>query len=271
MKGQVGVEITVADVKAEVTRLPPENRQEVLGNPNSVLQAAHGLYIKRALAARALKEKLDEKDLNAAILAVARDRLLAEMYLIKADGAIPDAETIEKLSKAHYEVNKTSFNGPEMVTARHILILKTKPDARTKAEEILAKIKAGEDFAKLATEFSDDTNSAKKGGLLEPFAKGRMVPTFEAAVFELAKPGDVSAVIESEFGFHVARLEARRPAGPRPYAEVKEDIRKVVLMGVSKERRRAVSDPIAEGAQPQDEAIQAFAASMRESAKEPAK
>jgi parvulin-like peptidyl-prolyl isomerase len=113
------------------------------------------------------------------------------------------------------------------VSARHILIAtgspqdekddedkaddkKTKPlskdEARKKAESILQRIQKGEDFATLAKENSDDPGSKTSGGELGYFSKGKMVPEFEAAAFSL-KPGQVSGLVETKYGFHIIKVE----------------------------------------------------------------
>jgi len=78
--------------------------------------------------------------------------------------------------------------------------------AEAKAAEVLAKAKAGEDFAKLAAEYSSDASNAKSGGELGWFAKGLMVPEFEAAAFAL-KPGEIGGPVKTQFGFHIIKVE----------------------------------------------------------------
>lgn len=80
---------------------------------------------------------------------------------------------------------------------------------RAKAEEVLKRVRAGEDFAKLAQEFSTDAGTKDKGGDLGWFGQGEMVPAFDKAAFAM-KPGEISDVVESNFGFHIIRVEERR-------------------------------------------------------------
>src|SRR5262249_61240498 len=85
---------------------------------------------------------------------------------------------------------------------------KARAEARTKAEDVLAKVKAGSDFAELAKKESQDPGSASKGGDLGLFARGRMVPAFEAAAFAL-EPGGVSDIVETPFGFHIIKVDEK--------------------------------------------------------------
>jgi parvulin-like peptidyl-prolyl isomerase len=84
--------------------------------------------------------------------------------------------------------------------------------SRAKAEGLLARVRAGEDFVKLADEFTEDPSGKGRGGDLGWFGRGMMVKPFEDAAFSL-KPGEVSGVVESQFGFHIIKLEERRPQG----------------------------------------------------------
>jgi FKBP-type peptidyl-prolyl cis-trans isomerase (trigger factor) len=108
---------------------------------------------------------------------------------------------------------------PRLITARHILIqymgarsvepsvLRTREQARAVAEEVLQRVRAGDDFARLAVEYSDEPGAGPRGGALGRFGKGKFVPEFDAAAFNL-KPGEISGIVETPFGFHIIqRLE----------------------------------------------------------------
>jgi peptidyl-prolyl cis-trans isomerase D len=125
----------------------------------------------------------------------------------------------------YYEDNEQQYSSPEQVRASHIL-LKTegKDDAAVKkqAEDLLAKIKGGADFAELATKFSED-GSAKKGGDLDFFPKGQMVPEFEKVAFSL-QPGQISDLVKTQFGYHIIKVVEKKPASKRSLEEVKAQI-----------------------------------------------
>lgn len=129
-----------------------------------------------------------------------------------------------------YAKNPDKFKEPESVHAAHILILTpqganaaAKARAKAAAGAILKQVRGGGDFAKLAREKSQDPGSAPNGGDLNFFAKGQMVPQFEEAAFQL-KPGEVSPVVESPFGFHIIKMLERRPARTVPLEEARPQV-----------------------------------------------
>jgi peptidyl-prolyl cis-trans isomerase C len=126
-----------------------------------------------------------------------------------------------------YAKNPDQFNQPERVRASHILIMvpkgadaAAKTAAQTKAADILKEVKAGKDFAALATEHSQDPGSAKNGGDLGFFQQGQMVGPFNDVAFKLA-PGSVSDLVETEFGFHIIKVAEKQTARTVPLEEVR--------------------------------------------------
>jgi Parvulin-like peptidyl-prolyl isomerase len=127
--------------------------------------------------------------------------------------------------KNYYDQHQELYQTPERRHVAHILVTdKDETKAKQKAEDLLAKIKSGEDFAKLAEANSADTLSAKKGGELDPFEKGVMDPAFEQASFALAKTGDLSSVIKSKFGFHIIKLLGVETQAVKAFDTVKNDV-----------------------------------------------
>ena len=119
-----------------------------------------------------------------------------------------------------YEAYRDSLpEKPEQVHISHIM-LRVKPGEEKKAEvrqrlmAILERAKAGEDFAELAKQYSEDIGSAQNGGDLGFFEKNTMVPVFEKAAFSL-EPGEISDIIETQFGYHIIKVEEKTPRGVR--------------------------------------------------------
>jgi len=125
-----------------------------------------------------------------------------------------------------YNNEQTDFQVPERVQARHILL---KSDAtndatvKAKAADLLKQIQGGADFAKLAKEKSEDTNSAVNGGELGWITKGMTVPEFEKAAFSL-KVGETSGLVKTTYGYHIIQVEAHEQAHLKPFDEVKAQL-----------------------------------------------
>jgi len=147
--------------------------------------------------------------------------LLIDIDAMRAKVVVPTAD-IEK----EYNNNVEQYTTPEQVRASHIL-LKTegKDDAavKAKAEELLKQARGGADFAELARKNSEDEASAKNGGDLDYFGKGRMVPEFDAAVFAM-QPGQISDLVKTQYGYHIIKLVDKKPATTRSLAEVRQQL-----------------------------------------------
>jgi peptidyl-prolyl cis-trans isomerase D len=182
-------------------------------------------------------------------------RLSPVQYRAKATPT--DAQVQEVLStrrdevEAYYERNAFRYERQERVRARHILISagdeateEERAEARSKAESLLERARAGEDFAALAEEHSDDPGSRSRGGDLDWFPRGQMVPPFEQAAFSL-EAGEISDVVETPFGFHVIRVEEHQAAHVESLDEVQEDIARDILKSeLAKDLARAEAEAI---------------------------
>lgn len=136
--------------------------------------------------------------------------------------------------EAYYKEFSEEFWQPAQVHARHILIRvdpnqgpEAREAAKKKAEEVLGMVKGGKPFEELAKKFSQDPGSAKNGGDLGFFPRGQMVKPFEDAAFNL-RAGEVSDLVETQFGYHLIKAEEVRQEGLRPFDEVREEIAKKI-------------------------------------------
>jgi peptidyl-prolyl cis-trans isomerase C len=130
----------------------------------------------------------------------------------------------EELRKAYGEETA----GDKTATVRHILIMtqgkneQEKAAAKARIEDLLAKAKAGADFAELAKQYTEDTGSKENGGLYEDFPRGRMVKPFEDAAFTVPV-GELSGVVETQFGYHILKVIDRKKES-RTFEEVRPEL-----------------------------------------------
>ena len=142
-----------------------------------------------------------------------------------------------------YNANTEQFSNPEQVHASHILLKTAGKDeaaVRKQAESVLAEVKAGGDFAALATKYSEDEVSKARGGDLDFFGRGSMVKPFEDAAFAL-EPGQISDLVKTNYGFHIIKAVEKRPAGQRPFADVRDQIAEQLKWQQAQERATTLS------------------------------
>ena len=147
--------------------------------------------------------------------------LLIDFDALRTRITIPAADVQQA-----YNTNIEQYSQPEQVRASHIL-LKTegKDDAavKAKAEDLLKKAKAGADFAELAKANSEDEGSAKNGGDLDFFGRGRMVPEFDQVAFTL-QPGQISDLVKTQYGYHIIKVTDKKAASTRSIDEVRQQL-----------------------------------------------
>ena len=100
--------------------------------------------------------------------------------------------------------------------------------AYEKAQNILERIHEGEDFSQIASEMSDDSHTKSKGGDLGFFSRGRIVKPIEDAAFS-TEPGEVSGIVETQFGYHILKVEEKKEPTIQPYEETKDKIKQSLL------------------------------------------
>jgi len=148
--------------------------------------------------------------------------VLLDLETARGNANVTDAQV-----EAEYNRRSAEFSTEEEIHASHILLRtenRDEEEVRARAEDVLAKVRAGADFAELAREYSDDESTREAGGDLGYFPRGRMIEEFETVAFDM-EVGATSDLVRSSFGFHVIRLIDRREATVRPLEEVRQSLR----------------------------------------------
>ena len=153
------------------------------------------------------------------------DQIISEIFLTKTIGSQVTEKALQKI----YSETKSEMASGDQIKARHILL-----DSEEKAMEIIKKLQAGGEFAKLASEYSTGP-SAASGGDLGWFGEGQMVPEFSKAAFAL-NPGDiVTKPVKTQFGWHIILVEDRKVSAPPSFDEAKEQLASTMSQKLLKE------------------------------------
>jgi peptidyl-prolyl cis-trans isomerase D len=196
---------------------------------------------------RELMAKVESKKANVDVATIPTETLIVPELISSAEvKAFLEKSDSKGRLQAYFESNKERFSEQEKAKVRHILIRADRKDAtavekaRAEALKIVDKLKSGADFASVAKEKSADPGSAQNGGLIDFFARGAMVPEFEAYSFS-GKIGEISSPIQTDFGFHIVKVEARKAASHRKLEDVSEEIAEILI---AQEKSRGVLDEI---------------------------
>ena len=226
------VVMTRQDYEAELARLAPAMRGGFSTSPKRVTDLLNAILVNKTLAAQALREGLDKDPDVQQQIASETTRILARRRLHEIDeqaGREFDAKgDLTTAARERYLVEAEKFRRPEEISVSHILFETSKhgdDEARKLALDARAKVLAGADFNALAAQVSEDPSARSNAGRLGYFsAKGKMDPAFSKAAFALAREGDVSEPVKTQFGWHLIRLDGRKPAGTLSFEEAKAEI-----------------------------------------------
>ena len=199
------------ELSKQFAQLPPEQRRA------AALSAAIEIKV---LAAKAIADGLDKDPDFQRRAAFLQERALhGEMVEKEVVGKVTDQEV-----RARYDKEIAAQPPVNEVHARHILV-KTKEEA----EAIIKQLDGGADFQKLANEHTTDPSGKSNGGDLGYFGPGQMVPEFEKAAMALEPGSYTKEPVQTQFGWHVIKVEDKRPKQPPAFEEVKDQIRSLVL------------------------------------------
>lgn len=202
---RLGIQVTDVEVGEQVAQLKGRFSQE----------EDYASALKRL---KMTEDELKEEFTRRLVVKKMIDQVIADKVVV----------TMEE-TKVFYDGNPNYFKAPERVRASHILVKldpkatdAEKAGARKKIEDIQKKIQEGQDFAAAAKEFSD-CPSASNGGDLDYFQRGQMVAPFEETAFSV-KVGEMSGIVETQFGYHLIKVTDRQESGTIPYEEIKGNI-----------------------------------------------
>ncbi len=226
-----GEPITEADFAAAFSMMPQQERMQIL-----MLKGGKEEFVKRMaesklLAVKAKAMGLDKTPEYQRALARSEDDLLARAYLTKEGDALKSQLKLSDADvKAYYDTHQSEFKQPNLVSVRHILVaVKRDPKAKTgltdaEARKRIAMLQAdlrkGAKFDELAKKYSDDPGSKDNGGLYADVDPSNWDPAFAKAA-ETQPIGKVGAPVKSQYGYHLIKVEGRKPARIIPFEEAK--------------------------------------------------
>ncbi|GAB4434626.1 MAG: peptidylprolyl isomerase [bacterium] len=225
-KGNVVIEVgdvklTDEDVKEELAALPPQ-LQPYVATKEGKKEFIDSLVKRELLYQEAKAKGIENSEKVKRDLEKIKKRLLVDAFLREAIST--DIKVDDNTLKEFYKKNEKKFVEPEKTHTKHILVKDKKL-----ADEIAEKLKKSPElFEKLAAEHSVDS-SGKNGGDIGAHEKGTLVPEYEAAMEKLKKPGDISPVVKSQFGYHIIKLVSREKSAAPKFEDIKDEIKEEYL------------------------------------------
>jgi peptidyl-prolyl cis-trans isomerase C len=213
------VKVTKADFDQELKNIPEDSVLEFISDLGRIQRMLERLTHNKLAVVAARDTGFSNDPEIAADLEHTMESRLAALYFAQLSKSIK-VPNLEARAKEMFLVNADNLAIPEHVRASHILInfkSRSREEALKRAEEVRQKALAGEPFDKLAKEFSDEPSAKQNAGDLGLFPATKMVPAFSKAAFALQKPGDISPIVETQFGYHIIRLVERQPRKPAVY------------------------------------------------------
>jgi peptidyl-prolyl cis-trans isomerase C len=234
-----GEPITEADFMAAFSMMPQQERMQIL-----MVQGGKEEFIKRMAESKLLSVKaksmgLDKTPEFQRTLARTKDDLLAREYLTKEGDALKSQLKLSDADvKAYYDTHLDEFKQPNLVSVRHILVaVKRDPkdktgltdaEAKKRIAMLQADLRKGAKFDELAKKYSDDPGSKENGGLYADVDPSNWDPAFAKAA-ETQPIGKVGAPVKSQYGYHLIKVEGRKPARTIPFEEAKAQAQQMAM------------------------------------------
>ncbi len=224
---QGGVSVTLNDIDAFAQSIPAKDRPGFFDSPKRIQSVIMTLLLKRQLAAAAQADKLETDPLVKQEIELATVDTLSKAQLAhyRKSLKIPD---FNELANEYYLGHKSDFVVHGKVDVKHVLVSTKKYDedkAKARIGKVEVEARAHPDqFDALIKEYSDDPSEKDNQGLIKDATSGRMAKPFAKAAAALKKPGDISPIVETRFGYHVLELVSRQPDRQKPFSEVREEL-----------------------------------------------
>ena len=233
--------LTTLDFDAYMERVPPQLRDEFRAEYSKINPTVDALWVRRVLAARARAAGMDKDAIMAARMRLSDDDLLAEAYLddVAKKVKVPN---LEARARELYKAHAKDYTMPEVITAEHILVsTKTysKEVALARAQEAYKRATSGEDFRKLAQEFTDNKASID----ITSMTMTSFVRPLPEEISKL-KAGEIMPPTETQYGFHVLKLKNRIASRVKSFEEVKDDLIAAERQKIIDEEKTAVVEAI---------------------------
>ncbi|PLY14733.1 MAG: hypothetical protein C0631_09415 [Sedimenticola sp.] len=259
-------QVQVSDMEALLVEGHAKAQLQTLEQRQKVDQLIQQIYLTKKVADAAKKGAIGGDPLIQARL----QRMIERFYFVEKLKEL-DNEPLPDFSQAideEYAANPGKYTIPEKVDVSHVLIrtkerytqVRSPEEAKKLANEVRQKALDGVPFEDLVKEFSEDPSKHKNKGSLGLLEKGNLVKSFEEAAFGLKNEGDISEVVESDFGYHVIKLLRRVPARERKFDEVRKEIEAKMVKDYISTRRQTYFDKILEANKPKiyDDQVDAF-------------
>ncbi len=217
--------VTSREFDAKISGIPLTDRHIILRDVTKVRTILAGLLLTSQLTADAREDGFDQEDEQLKLrMQMAAERELANAWLDHKTDAQPDAN-YTALAHEYYLLNQSSFMSDPEVDVTHLLIStekQTVEEAELIAQTYLDKaLSEPSGFDELVVLYSEDSSVQSNAGHYRGVKKGVMVKPFEQAAFSLKNIGDFSGLVQTQFGFHIIRLDGTHPSYVRPFEEVR--------------------------------------------------
>lgn len=254
--------LTQDDMDAAFAQIPEAHRLAFIRDGERVNQLVMNLFRTRQIAATARAEGFDQDPLVAGQLELEREKDLAKLWMDHVMANAPQAN-YEALAEEYYLANPETFMTPELLDVSHILVStesRSEENALIIVEDLETRL--AEDpalFDVLVMEFSEDPAKITNQGRYPQMKRGDMVTNFEQAAFALQESGQISTPVRTSYGYHIIRLNARRPSEPLPFEAVKSQlVQQQRQEYLAEYRKRYIIDQTDETIDVREEAVEAM-------------